>query len=365
MDLYENFLLKNAPQITSIESSLRSLTYILPGRFHDAELASQALYAALNLIGIYHNSIIKRAAQAHADENKTGPVQESSFNKYLQFWSSRSKLNTAASTILSVISYTQVLMEMAVLKKLGPKRQWELIASLEALKVLLRLTLFQTTGQRMILYPTHLQRDVDPSTLVSTGPKPTTMKEEGWVGKRTGVTVPSLSSSIDLNNGLRHKNAHNDVTDYLLSKVLTPEKLRKPEQMVQVQKNISKIGELLYIFRPLVYVLSILRWGKRSWRPWIISLVIEILSQVSILKGYESKSSRNNMMALEKQEFNRRIKLILFNLMRGAFYLKVTRPRLERFCNRTESKPVVSMAAGILRDYLPLWEKIYFYTSAS
>lgn len=117
---------------------------------------------------------------------------------------------------------------------------------------MLRLTLFQTTGQRMILYPTHLQRDVDPSTLVSTGPQPT-MKEEGWVGKRTGVTVPSLSSSIDLNNGLRHKNAHNDVTDYLLSKVLTPEKLRKPEQMVQVQKNISKIGELLYIFRPLVY----------------------------------------------------------------------------------------------------------------
>lgn len=99
-------------------------------------------------------------------------------------------------------------------------------------------------------------------------------------------------------------------------------------------------------------VLSILRWGKRSWRPWIISLVIEILSQVSLLKGYESKSSRNNMMALEKQEFNRRMKLILFNLMRGAFYLKVTRPRLERFCNRTESKPIVSMAAGNYIIYL-------------
>lgn len=93
-------------------------------------------------------------------------------------------------------------------------------------------------------------------------------------------------------------------------------------------------------------VLSILRWGKRSWRPWIVSLVIEIVSQLTLLKGYESKASRNNMMTLEKQEFNRRVKLILFNLMRGAFYLKVTRPRLERFCNRTEGKPIVSMAAG-------------------
>lgn len=126
------------------------------GRFHDAELASQArkfvtlhvhqailysqffsaplVYAALNLVGLYHNSIIRRAAQAHAEENKTGPVDESTFNKYLKFWSSRSKVNASASMMLSVISYTQVLMEMAVLKKLGKRRQWELIASLEAIK---------------------------------------------------------------------------------------------------------------------------------------------------------------------------------------------------------------------------------------
>ncbi|KAI8642555.1 peroxisome membrane protein [Parasitella parasitica] len=367
LNLYEDFLLKNASQITSIESSLRSLTYILPGRFHDAELASQALYAALNLIGLYHNSILKRAAQAHAVENKTGPVEESAFNKYLQFWSSKSKLNASASTALSVISYTQVLMEMAVVKKLGKKKQWQLIASLEAFKVVLRLALFETTGQRMTLHPTHLQRDVDPATLVSTGLKSnTSSKDDGWVGQRTGVTVPSLSGSIDLNNGLKKKSAHTDVTAYLLSKVLTPEKLRRPEQMVQIQKNISKLGEVLYILRPLVYVLSILRWGKKSWRPWFVSFVIEIVSQIAVRKGYESANNgRNHMMTLEKEEFNRRLKVMLLNVMRGAFYLKITRPRLERFCNRTESKPVISMVAGVLRDYLPLWEQIYFYTSAS
>lgn len=31
LDQYEDFLLKNASQITGIEASLRSLTYILPG----------------------------------------------------------------------------------------------------------------------------------------------------------------------------------------------------------------------------------------------------------------------------------------------------------------------------------------------
>ena len=128
------------------------------------------------------------------------------------------------------------------------------------------MALFQTTGQRMTLYPTHLQRDVDPATLVSNGLNSTSNKDDGWVGQRTGVTVPSLSSSIDLNNGLRNKNAHTDVTEYLLSKVLTPEKLRKPEQMVQIQKNISKLGELLYILRPLAYgknlrdIIVVLSW---------------------------------------------------------------------------------------------------------
>lgn len=59
------------------------------------------------------------------------------------------------------------------------------------------------------------------------------------------------------------------------------------------------------------------------------------------------------MMTLEKQEFNRRLKAMVLNVMRGAFYLKITRPRLERFCNRTESKPIISMAAGKGKCHLP------------
>jgi peroxin-16 len=101
----------------------------------------------------------------------------------------------------------------------------------------------------------------------------------------------------------------------------------------------------MYIY--IYLVLSILRWGKKSWRPWFVSFLIEIISQIAVRKGYESvNNGRNHMMTLEKQEFNRRLKLMLLNVMRGAFYLKITRPRLERFCNRTESKPIISMAAG-------------------
>ncbi|RCI01331.1 hypothetical protein CU098_002025, partial [Rhizopus stolonifer] len=231
------------------------------------------------------------------------------------------------------------LVEMAVLKKLGKKKQWECIAYLEGLKVMLRLFLYQSTEQRMTLSPTHLQRDVDPQALV----EPQAVVDS-WVGKRTGIRVQTMNDCVQFHN---HPNGHakGDVTDFLLSRRLTAEMLRRPDQMVAVQKNISKLAELLYIFRPLLYVLSILKWGRRSWRPWFVSLVIELLSQVSLKAGYKSSSGRQGMTTLEKEEYQRRSKLLFFNLMRGAFYLKITRPRLERFCNKTESKPILSMVS--------------------
>ena len=39
---YEDFLVRNVSTISSVESSLRSITWFLPGRFKDAELASEA-----------------------------------------------------------------------------------------------------------------------------------------------------------------------------------------------------------------------------------------------------------------------------------------------------------------------------------
>lgn len=39
---YESFLISNSSTIGTIESSLRSLTWFLPGRFKDAEIVGEA-----------------------------------------------------------------------------------------------------------------------------------------------------------------------------------------------------------------------------------------------------------------------------------------------------------------------------------
>lgn len=42
------------------------------------------------------------------------------------------------------------------------------------------------------------------------------------------------------------------------------------------------IGEVLFIMRPLVYVLFIRKYGIRSWTPWFLSLAIDCMG-MSIL----------------------------------------------------------------------------------
>ncbi len=39
---YESFLIQNVSTISSLESTLRSITWLLPGRFKDADLVSEA-----------------------------------------------------------------------------------------------------------------------------------------------------------------------------------------------------------------------------------------------------------------------------------------------------------------------------------
>ncbi len=44
------------------------------------------------------------------------------------------------------------------------------------------------------------------------------------------------------------------------------------------------------------------------------------------------------------------------------YILWVSRERLHNFCESASKKPLISLVAGIVRDYQPLWESVYFYS---
>jgi hypothetical protein len=45
-------------------------------------------------------------------------------------------------------------------------------------------------------------------------------------------------------------------------------------------------GEVAAIVRPLVYVSLLRRWGRRSWTPWVASLLCDLLSRLLTLRGH-------------------------------------------------------------------------------
>lgn len=55
---YESFLISNSATIGTIESSLRSLTWFLPGRFKDAEIVGEAREHQISNLASYRFIVI-------------------------------------------------------------------------------------------------------------------------------------------------------------------------------------------------------------------------------------------------------------------------------------------------------------------
>lgn len=53
-------------------------------------------------------------------------------------------------------------------------------------------------------------------------------------------------------------------------------------------------GEVLFITRPLIYVLLIRKYGSRSWTPWFISLVVDLLGTSFLSYATSASASRKD-----------------------------------------------------------------------
>lgn len=63
-------------------------------------------------------------------------------------------------------------------------------------------------------------------------------------------------------------------------------------------------GEVMFILRPLVYVLLIRKYGARSWFPWITSLVVDLLGNgiISFVSIARKNSNNFRLTNVEKNE---------------------------------------------------------------
>ncbi|UZJ52579.1 hypothetical protein CBS101457_001899 [Exobasidium rhododendri] len=490
---YENFLLHNASQITAVESTLRSVTYFLPGRFPDSDLAGEAVYSALNLLGLYHDSILVRLLSPSPLPRSLGPPSTtndtdsslsqpssstlfppatysklqhtpSSHARYTHHFADSSQAYNTVARALVIVNYTELLAEMVARRRMGQKNAWNVVVGIESLKAALRLALLHLSGNRPTIQPPIPEREVDPAMLeedrkaalqsmtesvVKGGDSlegktegGTSNQEEFWRGTRTGFARPTLSSirsrpesaatpilpdrnasrtrhplttsqllpddrsasnsESDSDETLVDSWTEKDVNDFLLSRTLTPNDVRQPRDLVRTLKgSMGYTAEMIWIMRPLLYVLALRRWGRKHWTPFMLSLTMEFLARLTRLRSFKpvgntpSTPSMNPLIMammgenpvlgllsgllgigqsasakearpisdVEKVEWEKRNRAFWWYILRGPIWHSYTRPRLDSIVKRTQNRPLLGIIGGFIGDYLPLVDEYYYYSA--
>ncbi|XP_057363605.1 peroxisomal biogenesis factor 16 isoform X5 [Manis pentadactyla] len=173
-------------------------------------------------------------------------------------------------------------------------------------------------------------------------------QDQSYVGKRSNRVVRTLQNTPSLHS--RHWGAPQQWEGRRQQR---HEELSVTPTPLGLQETIA---ESLYIARPLLHLLSLGLWGQRSWAPWLLSGVVDVTS-LSLL------GDRKGLTRREQLELRRRTILLLYYLLRSPFYDRFSEARILFLLQLlADHVPGIGLVTRPLMDYLPTWQKIYFYS---
>ena len=335
---YSSFLTQNAASVTSIESALRSLTYIIPGRFRESELLSETLHSSIQLLSLYHDTLLSRAVSRLPPQLRPPPSPQTRYTKY---WTAHSPTYKRTAQLLQVLQYTELLIEMGAKRRGGERRRWQVVVMLESIKAICRLILLRSTGSRPLVSPPLPEReDLDPAVFEKTSND-----------SLLDVSIQSLDSN-DSRLALPHTKPYQmpltslllpplpspstpaNLTHYLVTHVLTPTDILSPPSLLRTLSTLSsQSAEVLYILRPVVYAFVLAHYtqkgkeGKRDWRPWLVGVALEIAARQIAWREREGEGGVGAwaMTGLETEEVRKRGWGMAWWMARGPFWENVSR----------------------------------------
>ena len=337
---YEKMVLEDPEKLAKIESALTMISFVLPGNFRSSDVISELVYFATKMMALLHDLIYrKKIAETHTF-----------------MWTNK----TYFQAVLTVIEYTESFLEIGATRLWGDPGKWLVIFALQILKAALKTVLLFFFNSGMQHSPSLLfvrekvkrqksnevTKETENDTLDMAWQEASSTYEkcDVWSGTRSGRVVRSLKSVPpkgfrDWKLPNRQHNVEEQGVDYF----------RSNENLT----NKEKFAELAYILRPLGQLLTMFVYGEKSWKPWLLSLAVDVTSLYQL-------ESKGKLQKYERDEILRRKASLLIYLLRSPFYDNYSKSKLLSLLDGIAKwVPGLRLVSVPLKEYLPVWQKMY------
>ncbi|XP_060173814.1 peroxisome biogenesis protein 16-like isoform X1 [Lycium barbarum] len=348
MEAYKRWIRRNKHFVLKFDTLANYLTWLLPDEFAESEIGPEAVSSLVGMITTVNEFIIE-----------TSPTEVHTRCAECAF--------IPLSLCLTLLKDLETTIEVVGEQIYGEKNKWNLIAVTEAVKVCIRLLIFRNSGYKMLLQggeTENAETDSDSSC-------PEEMKRQ--LDKPTGKEESGITKKLHLqNSGNLEDRAISALSSF--SKNATSKLVEKPSLRTFLsEKGIPGgffvTGEILFIIRPLVYVLLMRKYGTRSWFPWCMSLAVDLIGNsilsFTLMSQHSGKTQQLQPSDSEKDELKRRRMLWALYLMWDPFFTKYTRQRLKSTQRLAQPVPILGFVAEKLVEIVIGVQSRYTYTSGS